>query len=166
MVWGEKNSVWPFKASLYLYSYFSMCCSTWLAGTAASSSQQASPVFQTTGTPNTGEIGLIPSCEVPHRPGTGQGVTIGSTPSVFLRSPINLPLLSSGSTGDLFFELMWRQSGYAGWTMQWFFLDANPPWNSEQTEEEQMKGLNRWWALDPSEIWLHPPPNPWCTSRW
>lgn len=58
------------------------------------------PVSKTTQILDTARTGLIPSCEVPHRPGTGQGVIPGSTPSVFLRIPKNTLMLGSGSRGD------------------------------------------------------------------
>lgn len=64
------------------------------------SSQQGLPVSKTTRLLDTKRTSLIPSCEVPHRPGTGHGVITGSTPSIFLRIPKNTFLLGAGSRGD------------------------------------------------------------------
>jgi len=57
-------------------------------------------VSKTTRILDTARTGIIPSCEVPHRLGTGQEVITGSTPSVFLRIPKNTLPLGTGSKGD------------------------------------------------------------------
>lgn len=61
----------------YLPSLSVLCNSFWLSGTAVSSSSYGLPVSKTTRILDTARSGLIPSCEVPHRPGTGQGSSQG-----------------------------------------------------------------------------------------
>lgn len=103
---GKGNLCLPVQSiCIPLISFLSLllCNSPWQSGTSVSSSQQALSVSETTRIPNTGRTGLIPGCEVPHTPGTGQQVITGSTPSVFLRIPKNTPPLCSGSRGDFTF---------------------------------------------------------------
>lgn len=81
-----------------------LCNFFWLCSTNVSSSWSGLLVSKTTGILDTAKTGLIPSCEVPHKPGTGQGVISGSTQSVFQKTPNNTVLLGAGSKGDYMIE--------------------------------------------------------------
>lgn len=117
---------------------------------------------------DTARTGLIPSCEVPHRLGTGQRVIPGSTPSIFLRIPKNTPLLGSGSRGD---SRIWRwcegsldmrsgssQKGSPAVKLR--HMRHNFPWKKKvgtklKAEEEQMRCRKK-----ESSTWA----NYWCTK--